>query len=109
MPSAARKKNALSFLSGPPSVPPNCSRWKPSRVDPSDRSLVSASRRWKWKRLPWTSLVPDLVMTLTTPPAVRPYSALAPVATTWNSFTASSVMSMAARWPPTCSPKNPLL
>ena len=48
-------------------------------------------------------------MTLTTPPAVRPYSALAPVATTWNSLTASSVMSMAARWPPICSPKKPLL
>ena len=48
-------------------------------------------------------------MTLTTPPAVRPNSAFAPVATTWNSFTASSVTSMAARCPPTCSPKNPLL
>ena len=41
--------------------------------------------------------------------AVRPNSALAPLATTWNSFTASSVMSIAARWPPSCSPKNPLL
>ncbi len=48
-------------------------------------------------------------MTLTTPPAVRPNSAGAPLAITWNSFTASSVMSIAARWPPTCSPKNPLL
>ena len=36
-------------------------------------------------------------------------SALAPVATTWNSLTASSVISIAARWPPICSPKNPLL
>ena len=53
--------------------------------------------------------VPDLVMTLTTPPAVRPYSAGAPLAITWNSLTASSVMSIDARWPPACSPKNPLL
>ena len=55
------------------------------------------------------SLVPDLVITLTTPPAVRPNSAGAPLAITWNSFTASSVMSIGARWPPTCSPKKPLL
>ena len=34
-------------------------------------------------------------MTLTTPPAVRPNSAGAPVAITWNSLTASSVMSIA--------------
>jgi hypothetical protein len=54
-------------------------------------------------------LVPDLVITFTTPPAVWPNSALAPLATTWNSFTASSVMSTAARWPPICSPKKPLL
>ena len=40
--------------------------------------------------------VPDLVMTLTTPPAVRPNSAGAPVAMTWNSLMASSVMSTAA-------------
>jgi hypothetical protein len=55
------------------------------------------------------SFVPDFVMTFTTPPAVRPNSAGAPWATTWNSFTASSVMSIAARWPPICSPKKPLL
>ncbi len=48
-------------------------------------------------------------MTLTTPPAVRPNSAGAPLAITWNSFTASSVMSMGARCPPACSPKKPLL
>jgi hypothetical protein len=48
-------------------------------------------------------------MTLTTPPAVWPNSALAPVAITWNSLTASSVMSIAARWPPTCSPKKPFV
>ena len=40
------------------------------------------------------SLPPDFVMTLTTPPAVRPNSAGAPLAITWNSFTASSVMSI---------------
>jgi len=33
----------------------------------------------------------------------------APLAMTWNSFTASSVISTAARCPPTCSPKKPLL
>ena len=90
-------------------MPPNCSRWKFSSVVPSDRSLVSPSRRWKWNTEPWRSLVPDFVMTLTTPPAVRPNSAGAPLAITWNSFTASSVMSIGARWPPACSPKKPLL
>ena len=109
MPSTATKKNPLSFFKGPPSVPPNCSRWKPSSWLPSERSPVRAFSRWKWNRLPWSSLVPDLVMTFTTPPAVRPNSAVAPLATTWNSFTASRVMSIAARWPPTCSPKKPLL
>ena len=109
MASRATKKNALSLTMGPPMVPPNCSRWKSFRGLPSEVFEVSASSLWKWKRLPWRSLVPDLVMTFTTPPAVRPYSALAPVATTWNSLTASRVMSMAARCPPICSPKNPLL
>ena len=75
---------------------------------PRDRRSAPSSR-WKWNRLPCVSLVPDLVITLTTPPAVRPNSAGAPLAITWNSLTASSVMSIAARWPPTCSPKNPLL
>ncbi len=53
--------------------------------------------RWNSKTLPLTAFVPDLVMTLTTPPAVRPNSAGAPLAMTWNSFTASSVMSIDAR------------
>ena len=76
---------------------------------PSERSPVSPSNRWNQKALPCGSLPPDLVITLTTPPAVRPNSAGAPLAITWNSLTASSVMSIGARWPPTCSPKNPLL
>ncbi len=63
-------------------VPPDCSRWKSVSSLPSDVFAVSASSRWKWKSEPWKSLVPDLVMTLTTPPAVRPNSAVAPVATT---------------------------
>jgi hypothetical protein len=76
---------------------------------PSDVFDVSPSSRWKWKSDPATLLVPDLVMTFTTPPAVWPNSAPAPVAMTWNSLTASSVMSIAARWPPTCSPKKPFV
>ena len=36
MPSSAKKKNALSLLIGPPTVPPNCSRWKSSSGLPSD-------------------------------------------------------------------------
>jgi hypothetical protein len=47
MPSRAAKKNALSLTRGPPSVPPNCSRWKSLSGFPSDVSEVSASRRWK--------------------------------------------------------------
>ncbi len=45
IPSSAAKKNTLSFLIGPPAVPPNCSRWKSSNLVPSDKSPVSASRR----------------------------------------------------------------
>ena len=34
IPSRARKKNALSFLIGPPIVPPYCSRWKSFELGP---------------------------------------------------------------------------
>ena len=36
MPSSATKKNTLSCLIGPPSVPPNCSRWKSCSGLPSE-------------------------------------------------------------------------
>ena len=87
MPSIARKKNALSFTIGPPTVPPNCSRLKSVSGLPSDvfdgqrLEALEAERRCRA-----ASFVPDFVMTLTTPPAVRPNSAFAPVATTWNSL-----------------------
>ena len=47
IPSSARNANALSFLIGPPNVPPHCSRWKPSRFVPSESSPVNSSIRWK--------------------------------------------------------------
>ncbi len=79
----------------------------------------------KPKTLPRTSLVPDLVTTLTTPPAVRPNSGAKELVTTWNSCTAScetvereaftelSVLSAPStctrlerpRWPPKLSPE----
>src|SRR5512136_1951369 len=61
-----------------------------------------------WK-LPWTSLVPDLVTTLTNPEEERPNSALAPSVTTTTSLTASRLNVNGGRWPPRCSPKNGLL
>ena len=54
-------------------------------------------------------LVPDLVMTLTKPPAERPYSAVAPWFTTISSSMASWLKVNAGRCPPRCSPKNGLL
>src|SRR2546426_3251307 len=80
--SKAPKINILSLTMGPPRVPPNCSRWKSLSDLPSEVFEAKPSSRWKWKALPCTSLVPDLVMMLTTPPAVRPNSGLAPLATT---------------------------
>ena len=59
--------------------------------------------------MPWMSLVPDLVTTLTKPPFERPNSALAPDATTTTSCTASRLKVKAGRWPPRCSPKKGLL
>ena len=49
-------------------------------------SLFSVSRKLALNRLP-----PDLVMTLTTPPPKRPYSAEMPALATVVSWTASSM------------------
>src|ERR1043166_915190 len=76
--SKAPNRNILSLISGPPMVPPNCSRWKSVSGLPSEVFALRASNRWKWKTMPWTSLVPDLVITFTTPPAARATPALAP-------------------------------
>ena len=72
----------LSLTIGPPIVPPNWLRRKSWRGLPSEVAAVSDSVRKYSKPLPWISFVPDLVMTLTTPPAVRPNSAFAPLAMT---------------------------
>src|ERR1700704_3574702 len=55
------------------------------------------------------SLVPDFVTTLMKPLELRPNSAGAPSATTWNSWTASRFTVNGGRCPPRCSPKNGLL
>ena len=78
MPSNATKKKRWSFTIGPPTVPPNC-----SRLEIRQRLAVRGVRRQPLEPLeveqaPARRFVPDLVITLTTPPAVRPNSALAP-------------------------------
>ena len=111
--SAARKKNILSFLIGPPRVKPN---WFWSKLEsgsrPPLRSCGFDDRLSFLKKAcaePWRSLVPDLVTTLTKPPEERPNSAGAPSVMTTISLTASMLKVNAGRWPPRCSPKNGLL
>ncbi len=101
------------MITGPPRVNPVWS-WLKSYFFPVEPSrLVGAvDRLWFLKnvwKLPWRSLVPDLVTTLTNPEAERPNSALAPSVTTTTSFTASRLNVNGGRWPPRCSPKNGLL
>ena len=94
--SKARKPNVVSFAIGKPSVAPYCARVKGAFLSGS-LSMTGAKglRAWmvlwrmKPKTLPRTSLVPDLVTTLTTPPEVRPNSGANELVTTWNSCTAS--------------------
>src|SRR5215210_5183485 len=60
-----------------------------SEVKKPDSCRFRCSKAMKPKALPRTSLVPDLVTTLTTPPAERPNSGAKELVTTWNSCTAS--------------------
>ena len=77
--SVSKKKNSLSFLMGPPTVPPRI--WRTSGglmaaapVAVGSRAL-SVRLRKNQKNVPWKSLLPLLVMVLTTPPEARPNSA----------------------------------
>src|SRR5271169_6061754 len=86
-PSYAAKKNVLSFLIGPPNVPPNWFWWKSgfgATVNVNGLALRSVLRKNSYT-LPWNSLVPDLVTTLTTAPELRPYSASNELVITRNS------------------------
>src|SRR6185369_4909958 len=73
--SNAKKKNVRSRSNGPPIVKPYC-----VRVNGGSATGANALRAWKlrWRRnpniLPCKSFEPDLVTTLTTPPADRPNS-----------------------------------
>src|SRR5574337_1236041 len=67
-PSQSAKKNHLSFLMGPPMLPPSMF-WMvlglfvtPARFSSHVKARV-ALLLWKPKMLPWNSLVPDLVRT----------------------------------------------
>src|ERR1051325_10859584 len=90
--SKARKPKVVSRSSGKPSVAPYCARVNGGFFDGA-LSMIGAKgvRAWidlwrmKPKTLPRRSLVPDLVTTLTTPPAVRPNSGANELVTTWNS------------------------
>jgi hypothetical protein len=87
--SCAPKKKVRSRRSGPPSVTPYCARVNGGFSSGSPLMIgANGLRDWidlwrmKPKRLPWSSFVPDLVTTLTTPPEVRPNSAAYELVTT---------------------------
>ncbi len=90
------KKKSRSRTIGPPSVPPNWLRSRPSsRRVPSGPTLANAflalnrlSRR-NSKALPWSVLVPDFVTALTEAPACIPFCAERPLVATLNSCSAS--------------------
>ena len=77
--SVSKKTNNLSFLMGPPMVPPKI--WRTSGGLMAATPVAVGSRassvrlRKNQKNVPWKSLVPLLVMVLTTPPEARPNSA----------------------------------
>src|SRR6266852_5218866 len=84
------KKKVLSFLMGPPNVPPNWPRRYASKGGNVKRDLELASLLLMYPYAePCRLLVPDLVTTLTIPPSARPYSAPKLLFTTRNSLTAS--------------------
>src|SRR5215218_4239350 len=87
--SKARKPKVLSLSKGKPSVAPYCARVKGGFLLGS-LSMTGAKAfrdcmdlwRMKPKTLPVTSFEPDLVTTLTTPPAVLPNSGAKELVTT---------------------------
>ena len=71
------KKNVRSRLIGPPRVPPNWLRLRGGLSNTAPQSLASKRPlRAYSKTEPLFLLVPDLVTTLITPLAKRPYSTL---------------------------------
>src|SRR6266567_3548652 len=71
------KKKVLSLRIGPPRVAPNWF-WMKRGLPPAGWKYGVASRaelRRNSKRVAWSWLVPDLSVTLTTPPAAWPNSA----------------------------------
>src|SRR5712691_11081759 len=58
---------------------------------------LSTVLRWYSKRLPWNSLDPERVISSTIPPALRPYSALAPLVMMRNSETESVLLALGVR------------
>src|ERR1039457_5731797 len=73
--SVSKKANSLFFTIGPPMLPPTI--WRTSGGSmAANRSRAFKDRlRKNQKAMPWTSLVPLLVMVLTTPPDALPNSA----------------------------------
>src|SRR5512138_3617680 len=63
------KKNTLSRTIGPPIVPPNWLRFKPSFLFENGSGALKRLSRANSKALPWKPLVPDLVTALTEAPA----------------------------------------
>src|ERR1035438_7098995 len=77
--SVSKNTNSLSFLMGPPMVPPRI--WRTSGGLMAALPVAVGSRafsvrlRKNQKNVPWKSLVPLLVMVLMTPPEALPNSA----------------------------------
>src|SRR5215471_8973311 len=87
------KKNSLFFLTGPPTVPPYSfqrGRGRPLKLLDHSLALKKSLRRYS-NRLPWNWLVPDLRLTLMTPPRNWPNSALGLLVITLNSAMASTL------------------
>ena len=90
-PCQAKKKNVLLRTTGPPTVAPYmfCDSGTTSLRKKLRESRLSLRRNSH--RLPWISFVPDLVTTLTIPPAPCPNSAWSLCVWTLNSWMASMI------------------
>ncbi len=104
--SRAKNRKSLSLRTGPPIDPPNCWRLKgdfsprpPFSFFSKKFRVLKASSRSKKYSEPCTWLVPDLVITLTAAPSLRPFTAEKRCVLTMNSCTASS--GSCITWPPT--------
>src|SRR5579863_5357644 len=75
---SSRKKNSLSLITRPPSVPPNwfhrsAGRATPFQLLPQLLAFNLSLRKYS-NTSPWNELVPDLITTLTMPPWKLPNS-----------------------------------